>query len=382
MLRKNSIIDMRKKLLMPIIALLSFMLAFMQCVDPYRRSFTYDDSILIVEGFITDTDPIEVKIQNNRSVESTGFLQNITVAKIEVRAASGGVIPLTESEPGQFLSAPDVRGKAGERYSLYFELPDGRKYESSAELLTPLRGRASYTTEFVPRTQVAFENFGQRTMSAIEVKADFDDPADERNYYYWESRLFESQIICLTCINSFLSPLTSQCGLPTPTAPSVIRDYRCDSDCWEILSDPRITTFSDLFINGNQVRGLLVRRVPFYDERGGLLELSQYNLSIGAFRYFDLLRRQVETSGTFVDSPPAPPIGNIRNVDNSKELVSGYFGAGGKSTQRIWINRRGFPTPIIIPLLGREPDIRPAFGVPVPCLLSATRTPFKPTGWQ
>ena len=367
---------------MPAIALLGFVLAFMQCVDPYRRLFTYDDSILIVEGFITDTDPIEVKIQKNRSVESTGFLQNVIVAKIEVRASSGKVIRLTESAPGRFLSAPDIRGKAGERYTLYFELPDGRKYESSAELLTPLRDRASYTTEFVPRTQVPFENFGQRTMSAIEVKADFDDPADERNYYYWESRLFESQTICLTCINSFLSPRTGQCGPPTPTAPSVIRDYRCDSDCWEILGDPRITTFSDVFINGNQVRGLLVRQVPFYDERGGLLELSQYNLSIGAFRYFDLLRRQVETSGTFVDSPPAPPIGNIRNLDNSKELVSGYFGAGGKNTQRIWINRRGFPTPIIIPLLGREPAISPAFGVPVPCLLSATRTPFKPEGWQ
>lgn len=357
-------------------------LLLVQCVDPYSRSFEYDDTLLTVEGFVTDDGPIRITLQNTRSIKSTSFLQTVDGAKIEVRTKQGAVILLRETAAGVYESAQDFRGKAAETYSLYFELPDGRKYESSAELLTPLRGKAIYTTEFVPRTQVPFENFGQRTMSAIEVKADFDDPADERNYYYWESRLFEFQTICLTCINSSLSPRTSQCGPPTPSAPSVIRDYKCDSDCWEILSDPRIRTFSDVFINGNQVRGLLVRQVPFYDARGGLLELSQYNLSIGAFRYFDLLRRQVETSGTFVDSPPAPPIGNIRNVDNPEELVSGYFGAGGKNTQRVWINRRGFPTPIIVPLLGRELSISPAFGVPVPCLLSTTRTPNKPIGWQ
>ncbi|TDB60415.1 DUF4249 domain-containing protein [Arundinibacter roseus] len=363
-------------------AALVAILLLVQCVDPYSRSFEYEDTLLTVEGFVTDDGPIRITLQNTRSTKSTSFLQAVGGAKIEVRAKQGPVIPLRETAAGVYESAPDFRGKAGETYSLYFVLPDGRKYESSAELLLPLRGRASYTTEFVPRTQVAFENFGQKTMSAIEVKADFDDPADERNYYYWESRLFEFQTICLTCINSSLNPRAGQCGTPTPSAPSIIRDYQCDGDCWEILGDPRITAFSDVFINGNQVRGLLVRQVPFYDERGGLLELSQYNLSIGAFRYFDLLRRQLETSGTFVDSPPAPPIGNIRNVDNPKELVSGYFGAGGKNIQRIWINRRGFPSPIIIPLLGREPAISAAFGFSPPCRLSTTRTPNKPIGWQ
>jgi hypothetical protein len=220
-------------------------------------------------------------------------------------------------------------------------------------------------------------------MSAIEVKVDFDDPANEVNYYYWQTRLFEFQPICLTCVNSQINSFTGECFSSMPSSPSSIYDYQCDRDCWDILGDNRITAFSDVFINGNQVRGLLVRQVPFYNDGGALLELSQFNLSAGAFRYFELLKRQVEVSGTFVDSPPVPPVGNIRNVDNPRELVTGYFGAGGKNTQRLWINRRGFPSPLVVSLLGRDVRPAPRFEfVKAPCRASSTRTPIKPTGWQ
>lgn len=378
-------LSMKKNYLLPLVTLLALAAVLVQCVDPYRRSFTYDDDILLVEGFITDTGPIEVTIQNNRSVQSTSFLQNIGGAKVEVRSGSGEVIRLTESGAGRYVSSPSVRGRAGERYTLYFELLDGRKYESTAELLTPLRSRVSYTTEFVSSTQVVFENFNQQTMSATEVKADFDDPADETNYYFWQTRLFEFQPICLTCTNVEINTRTGDCNPPpaAPPVPSITYDYQCDRDCWDILGDTRVTVFSDALINGNNVKGFLVRQVPFYNDSGGLLEISQYNLSVGAFRYFELLKRQVETSGTFVDTPPAPPIGNIRNVDNPQELVTGYFGAGGKNTQRIWINRRGFPSPLIVSLLGREVLPAPRFEfVKAPCRASSTRTPIKPTGWR
>ncbi|TDB60413.1 DUF4249 domain-containing protein [Arundinibacter roseus] len=366
-------------------AALVAMLLLVQCVDPYSRSFEYEDTLLTVEGFVTDDGPIRIILQNTRSTKSTSFLQAVGGAKIEVRAKQGLVIPLRETAAGVYESAPDFRGKAGETYSLHFELLNGRVYESTAETLVPLRSRSSYSTRFNPRISVSFQNFSQQTMSSLDIYAKFNDPADEENYYLWQTRLFEQQPICLTCTNVEYNPRIQDCNPPPPNPPqpSVFYDYQCDGDCWEILSDERINIFSDVLINGKDVQDLLIRQAPFYNGRGALLELTQYNLSVGAYRYFERLRQQVETSGTFVDTPPAPPIGNIRNINDPGELVTGFFGAGGIDVQRIWLDRRSYPSPFIVPLLGRGVLEAPRFDfVKVPCRASSTRTPNKPIGWQ
>lgn len=366
-------------------AALLALLLLMQCVDPLKRTFVYDDNLLTVEGFVTDEGPIRVTLRTTRSTQSTSFLQALSGAKIEVRSKQGLVLPLRETSNGVYESDPDFRGKAGKTYSLHFELLNGRKYSSTQETLVPIRNGASYSTVFNPRTSVTFQNFNQQTMSSLNVLADFNDPADQENYYFWETRLFEQQSICLTCTNVEYNTRTQDCNPPPPSPPlpSVSYDYQCDGDCWEILGDERINIFSDALINGKNVKGLLLRQVPFYNARGALLEITQYNLSVGAFRYFERLKQQVETSGTFVDTPSAPPIGNIQNVDEPGELVTGYFGAGGLRIQRIWLDRRNYPSPFVVPLLGRDVLEAPRFDViRVPCRASSTRTPIKPTGWQ
>jgi len=291
------------------------LLLLMQCVDPYRKTFVYDDNLLTVEGFITEDRPVRITLRNTRSIQSTSFLQAIRGAKIEVRSKQGPVLSLRETSAGVYESDPDFRGKAGETYSLHFELLNGRKYESTEETLVPLRTIASYSTVFNPRISVTFENFNQKTMSSLDIFADFNDPIDQQNYYLWETRLFEQQPICLTCVNVEYNERIQDCNPPAGGgSPTIINDYQCNGDCWEILGDQRINIFSDALINGKDVKGLLVRQAPFYNGRGALLELTQYNLSKGAYRYFERLKQQVETSGTFVDTPPAPPVGNVRNV--------------------------------------------------------------------
>lgn len=345
---------------LPKAAVFLVLLLLMQCVDPYRRTFVYDDNLLTVEGFITDDAPVRVTLRNTRSTQSTSFLQAIGGAKIEVRSKQGLVLLLREASPGVYESDPEFRGKAGETYSLHFELPNGRTYESTEETLVPLRTVAKYASVFNPRISVTYENFNQRLLSSLDVFADFNDPADQKNYYLWQTRLFEQQSICLTCTNVEYNERTQNCNPPPPSPPqpSIFYDYQCDGDCWEILGDERINIFSDALVNGKDVKGLLLRQVPFYNGRGALLELTQYNLSEGAYHYFERLKQQVETSGTFVDTPPAPPVGNVRNVNDSGELVTGFFGAGGTNVQRIWLSRQNYPSPFIVPLLGR--DVLPA----------------------
>ncbi len=361
------------------------LLLLMQCVDPLRRNFDYDDNLLTVEGFITDDSPVLVTVRNTRSTKSTSFLQPISGAKVEVRSKQGLVLPLRETSNGVYESDPNFRGLAGETYSLHLDLLNGQKYVSTEETLVPLRAEASYSTVFNPRISVTYQNFNQQKISSLDVFADFNDPADEQNYYFWQTRLFEQQNICLTCTNVEYNTRTQDCNPPPPSPPqpSIFYDYQCDGDCWEILGDERINIFSDALINGKDVKGLLLRQVPFYNGRGALLEVTQYNLSVGAYRYFERLKQQVETSGTFVDTPPAPPVGNIRNVNDAGELVTGYFGAGGKSVQRIWLDRRNYPSPLIVSMLGREVLEAPRFDIiKVPCRASSTRTPIKPIGWQ
>ena len=106
--------------------------------------------------------------------------------------------------------------------------------------------------------------------------------------------------------------------------------------------------------------------------------------------YFCPISVKLSRNPLLADTPPAPIVGNVRNVSNPEEPVVGYFQASGIASIRYWLDRQnassfaGRPTGL---LNGREimPEpmgadlTRPPFA---PCLPSISRTPIKPTGWK
>jgi hypothetical protein len=67
------------------------------------------------------------------------------------------------------------------------------------------------------------------------------------------------------------------------------------------------------------------------------IDLKQYSISSGAYRFLRLIKQQAEISGSIFDPPPATIRGNLINLDNPDVTVLGYFIAAGEASKRIYI---------------------------------------------
>ena len=184
------------------------------------------------------------------------------------------------------------------------------------------------------------------------------------------------------------------CVVDTTIRSYVYYDYPCRSQCWEILYSSRIDIFSDVYTNGKLQIGHRVATIPAYGGKPGLLAIEQLSLSANAYRYYKLFADQVQNTGTLADSPPAPIVGNMKNLSNAQENVVGYFSAASVATYSYKFNRRNLGINKFISLLrsttrrnaNRETDRGNAiFGSQFPsaiCIPSRTRTDLLPPGWN
>lgn len=375
---------------------LSFVAVFATaCVDVFKADYDLNTNLLTVEGILTNQPTSTIRVRQSRSNRFSITSEAVQKCVVEVKAGDGTLIALRETAPGDYTTPLGFSPKQGESYQLRLQTPTGQRYESTAEVFRAVPEIAKVYDKFNAKgilDRKGIEVFS----SSFDVFVDFQDTPRPRDLYFWTAKLYERQPICATCTGYF-NAFTKQCvnvnikGILIPDF-----DYKCDGACWEIISLSDINLLSDSYSNGQQIIGRPVARVPFYSEEGCLVEISQYNISEGAYRFFSIVREQSQTTGTLADVPPSPAFGNITNTNEPTDRLVGYFGVGGVKQVRHWINRTGYATQgKKISLLGREPlyeaqqrpfyipfvegEIRPPF---VPCVNSSSRTPFKPQDWK
>lgn len=111
-----------------------------------------------------------------------------------------------------------------------------------------------------------------------EIKAFFDDPADEENYYFFEF---------------------------TPSLPVT----------------PTLDTFKDEFVNGNEIFGLYIEEDL---DPGQSVIIRNYGVSERFYEFMFLLLQQTESDGPFA-TQPATVRGNCSNQTNPDNYPLGYF---------------------------------------------------------
>jgi hypothetical protein len=63
-----------------------------------------------------------------------------------------------------------------------------------------------------------------------------------------------------------------------------------------------------------------------------------YSMSDSASEFWNQVYSQLNIKGSIFDPAPTIISGNIQNINDSKEVVLGYFGAFGKSEKRVFID--------------------------------------------
>ena len=417
---------------------LMLLLTVAACVDPEDLTLVGTVDVIVVDGTINNlAEPQIIRLNRSKADPVTGRFGTlpITKATVEIVEDSSRTIPCHETVDGTYQLPSDFKGQVGHAYQLRFTLTDGAQYASNQQVMPSVPPISQIYTEFNPKSlSPALSGF---FTAGHDIMVDFADPANQKNQYRWDWKLYEPQEFCQTCVKGFYSvfnpieifppggfyksstELYEDCFYPTPSRdpsrPDVDYkfDYPCRTKCWEILYSYTLSLFDDQFSNGGLIVKRPVAHIPFYQHSPCLVEIRQGSLTKDAYRYYKLFQDQTQNTGGLADTPPTALIGNVRNAANQREAVIGFFTASAITTIRHYIDRKDtqFSTPygvavaetppqsageeLFYALNLRKPILEPSppneiriflDGTPRPptaiCAPSESRTPFKPEGWR
>lgn len=369
------------------------------CVDPLDLTLRGTNDIIVVDGTITNlAEPQLIRLSRSRADPLTGRFgtRPLEKAAVEVVVDSATVVLFRETEAGRYQAPAGFAGQVGHAYQLRVTLPDGTtRYESDQQIMPAVPPIARIRAQFNPNSLSPAQQLRGGYAAAHDFYVDVDDPADQRNYYRWDWIDWERQEWCRSCnggfyqVNDARGNLLEECVAVNARAPFTL-DYNCRTTCWEIVYSNDLSVFSDQNTNGNRIAGRRVAQVPLYSKERCLVEIRQNSLSPAAYSYFKTLSDQTQRTGGLADTPPAAPIGNVRNSANRSDYVIGYFTASAVSSQRYWLTRSdatGFAPGLFQALNGGRNPVneqsivrdRPPLAI---CVQSDTRTPVKPEGWR
>lgn len=418
------------------------------CVDPEEIDLRGRVDIVVVDATITNlVEPQLIRLNRSRADPVTGRFgtRPITKAVVQVVEDSTRIVDCVETVEGTYRLPDAFRAQVGHAYQLRFILSDGTPYQSAQQVMEPVPPAGRSRAEFNPKSLLSNQLGG--FTAGHDIFIDSQDPADQHNYYRWDWVLYERQYWCQTCQNGVYavtkviphtylnyyyfvagSELYEDCFTPPPgtndyNAPSVpggewYYDYRCRTQCWQILRNVSLNVFDDLYSNGGLIAKRKVGQIPFYQHSPCLVDIRQLSLTKDAYRYYKLVADQTQNTGGLADTPPTALAGNIYNKTNSRESVVGYFTASAVSVSHCWIDRtdaEGIPYGALDPsgphddvgddlfyALNRRrpfPEPSPPYTGPRPepkvrlwpnanrpptalCVPSDSKTPAQPEGWR
>jgi hypothetical protein len=415
--------------LIPVLLMVAFLVLVLlplSCVDSFEHKLDEHVNLVVIEGTITNlAEPQVIRLNRSKSDSLTGLFGTlpITGATVEIIVDSAEVVLLKETNAGRYQAPNGFAGKIGHAYQLRCTLREGTRYRSNHEVMAFVPPIRKVSAVFNPASLPArlYNGTFNQYRGAHDLSVDWQDPADQHNYYRWEWSLWEKQDWCHTCVQGFYviyhpydnTRLLEDCVSYTLNAENstdsyFVNDYNCRTKCWEIIPSRDINVFDDQLSNGGQIQGRRVAQIPYYQYTGSLFELRQLSLSKKAYSYFKLFQDQTQNSGGLADTPPSAPVGNMRNDANGQERVVGYFTASAVSSVRYWLDRKdatGLPIGLFEALNGLHPSpegeidpntqkgkrsinniyVSPINTNRVPravCVPSDSRTPVKPEGWR
>lgn len=334
------------------------------CLTPYQPDTQSIGRALVVEGMITDQPgPYTVTLTQTADYSYAGLNLVVQGATVTVSDNAGNQETLLEIRPGTYQTAASgLRGTPGRTYYIAIRTPDGKQYESAPELLKPAPpiDRLTYQYHYDP-----FANTDDKR-NTWEVYLDTKDPETTGDYYRWAWKNYEFISACSVSDNANSEGIFA--GLP------------CCTSCWDInrCYSNCISISSDAAINGKAISGQYILSVPFTSRGIYYVEIEQQSISLGAYRFFNSVRKLVNNTGGLFDAAPATVGGNIRCTSHPDEAVFGYFGAAGTSVKALKVDRS--KDAVGVPVFKRiqTNPLAPC----VACVESAFRTANRPRWWD
>ena len=306
------------------------------CVDQIDFPLNKGVEKLIVSGQVNNlNEPQLVFLSETTSADREPLLSGDYFTLNDLpRPVSGATVKLIANNPEGRSNVVYTETKIGQyemntgldlerATDIYLEIEiQGRTYRSKPQVMPKIVGSDELSYSF---TRGIIEDQPETAFISIETTATLPQETggyylrwDVDEAYYWNLTFFP---------NPFNRP-PPDCyvfGYPDPSRITLVNG--------DLLNNPGGTT--------SQIVAQRVIDESFLSRH--YFNVRQVSTDREAFEYWRRIKELVNNTGSVFDTPPAPVNGNIYNVDDSEEVVLGYFEVAKVNLTRIYTTRADVP---------------------------------------
>lgn len=325
---RNRTIHIRGASLKILVGFLYLMLTT-QCISPYEVNIDNESSLLVVHSILTD----EMKRQEITLSRSFPFSIDIVPkesnALVYVETDQGTRYDFIEENEGSYLSQEVFRAEKGKIYTLFIKTKDGKNYSSEPKQL--VGGVTIDALDIVPK-----ENNQNEKGLSFELTSHGDNP--EGSFY--RIAFEETYKIVAPYFSTFDAVVFAE-GRRMFDLRLILRETE-EKTCYGTYKPSKIDIVnSSLFIE-DRLNHYPVRFLKQFDPRGMhrySILVKQYHIDKQTLAYYETLKNLSDASATvFTESQPGQIAGNISALDNSDEVVLGYFEVSGVDSKRVYVD--------------------------------------------
>jgi hypothetical protein len=305
------------------IFILAAVVTFCTCIDPYTPVLTGYESLLVIDGLITDANSSYTVNLSRTFQEQNSTPVVVPDATVYISDDDGNSSYLSYQGKGIYKTdSIGFKGIVGKTYILHIKTSEGAEYESDPCLMQSVPGIDNVYA--APERELI--NNGTEIQQGARIYLDSEE-GDNNQYYRWA---FEE---------------TWKFRVPNPhryeyindsTIPPVadVKEY-----CWKSAKSGEILVHS--VYEGQSAR---IEKEPIFfiaaEKSDRLLVqysilVSQFSISKAEFDFWNNMKQINDNSGDIFAKQPFSVISNIHNINDPKERVLGYFQVSAVKQRRL-----------------------------------------------
>ena len=334
------------------------LLFIMGCVEPIEFNVPPAESLLIIEGMISDQEgPYTVKISQAVPISvDTLEVPPVTGAAVRLHDDQGNIEDLEETEDGVYQTRGAIRGEIGRSYHITVTTADGKSFESEPELIRPVGQVTQIDFEYKEdRTE---EFFGEQNNDYFNVFVDASEGPEKGAYVRWRMtgtyKVTTTPELRETMYHPGAVPLKEPrpcSGYTTAVHPSgrgtiIVKIGECTCcECYVDMQERAPQVSNNVLVSNGNYNHVKIGEVPINSAtfmEKFMIAVEQMSLSRTAFDYFNLINIQKEQASNIFQPSSGELLGNIKAL-NPEDRVLGLFWATAITRKVNFIERDDVP---------------------------------------
>jgi hypothetical protein len=300
------------------------------CIDPYIPNLKNYNSLLVVEGLITNENS-SYKIKLSRTLnQANSFPEMVTDANVSIIDGNGIKTDLQNCADGYYKTdSTSFIGVIGQKYTLQILTSDGKEYKSEECTMFPVAG---IDTIYYEKGEEISGTQGE-LVPGLKILLNTSDATGMNQFFRWTfEEVWKFRISYPhTYTYLFVNDTTFDFG---PV--SII-----NTSCWKKNQSGNIITNSirtsgENYIKNQEIQFIAPVKSDRLTQEYSIL-IKQYSISRNEYDFWNNLKKAGESGGDIFASQPYTVVGNIHSVNNINEMVLGYFGVSSAIQKRIFI---------------------------------------------